>query len=125
MPEDNDLNVFEIALEDFDPNLIPPEARTPGSQRFESAVKTFYEDQLRKIASGYTVGIENGKIRVTWRKSSVRPDALDEAVDALRKGDYGSGTQILEFLLPSRAQDPVVHYNLGMAYSDLGKLDKA
>jgi tetratricopeptide (TPR) repeat protein len=125
MPEDKDLYVFEIAVGDFDPRLIPDEARSPGTVKFESAVKTFYEKQLRKITADYSVAIDGGRIRVSWRKSSLRPDALEEAVAALAKGDYGSGVQILEFLLPSREQDGMVHYNLGMAYSDLGKLDQS
>ncbi len=125
MPQDNDLHVFEIAVGDFDLNLIPEEARSPGTEKFESAVKSFYEDQLGKIAAEYSIGIESGNIRVSWRKSSMHPDALEEAVAALEKGDYRSGVQILEFLLPSREQDGMVHYNLGMAYSDLGKLDES
>jgi tetratricopeptide (TPR) repeat protein len=125
MPEDNDLYVFEIAVADFDLTLIPEAARTPGSKKFESAVKGFYEDQLRRVADTHNVAIEGGKIRVTWRKDSIRPDAREEAVAALQKGDYASGVQILEFLVPSREDDATVHYNLGMAYSDLGKLDQA
>lgn len=125
MPEDFDLNIFEIAVGDFDLNLIPDAARTPGSERFEAAVKEFYTNQLRKIADSYNVGIEGGKIRVTWRKDSLRPDALNVAVSALEKGDYATGVQILEFLLPSRGQDTMIHYNLGMAYSQTGRLDQA
>lgn len=125
MPADNDLFVFEIGADDFDLNLIPAAARTPGSEKFDSAVKEFYSNQLRKIADSYSVGIEDGKIRVTWRKNSLRPDALEEAVAALKKGDYASGVGILELLLPSRGQDTMIHYNLGMAYSQLGQLDQA
>src|SRR5262245_31494455 len=125
MPDDSDLHVFEIAVDDFDLNLIAPGARNRGSKAFGAAVKTFYEDQLRKIADSYSVSLEAGTIRVTWRKSGVRPDPLDEAVAALTRGDYKTGVQILEMLLPSRGDDPRVHYNLGMAYSDQGKLDQA
>jgi tetratricopeptide (TPR) repeat protein len=125
MHTDTDLNVFEIALSDFDPNLIPEEARSPGTEKFESAVKKFYEEQLRKISAEYSVNLEHGTIRVTWRNSSMHPDALDEGVDALKRGDYGSGVQILELLAPSRPQDAMLHYNLGMAYSDLGKLSQS
>jgi len=125
MPTDTDLNVFEIAVSDFDPKLIPEEARSPGTEKFESAVKRFYEEQLGKIAAEYSVSLENGRIRVTWRSSSMHPDALEEGVDALKRGDYGSGVQILELLAPSRPQDAMLHYNLGMAYSDLGKLSQS
>jgi tetratricopeptide (TPR) repeat protein len=125
MAQDNDLQVFEIPVSDFDLALIPAEHRSPGTAKFESAVKTFYESQLRKFAADYSIAIEKDKIRVTWRKSSTRPDALEEAISALQKGDYSTGIQILEFLAPSREQDAALHYNLGMAYSDLGKLSQA
>jgi len=125
MHTDTDLNVFEIALSDFDLNLIPEEARSPGTEKFEAAVKKFYEEQLRKISAEYSVNLEHGTIRVTWRSSSMHPDALDEGIDALKRGDYGSGVQILELLAPSRPEDAMLHYNLGMAYSDLGKLSQS
>jgi tetratricopeptide (TPR) repeat protein len=125
MPEDADLHFFEIAIEDFDLNLIPAGARAPGSKAFEAAVKSFYEDQLRKTADSYSVMVEHGKIRVTWRKAGVCPDPFDDAVAALKNSDYKRGVEILEMLLPSRDHDPMVHFNLGMAYSDQGKLDEA
>lgn len=125
MPQENDLQVFEIAISDFDLKLIPETARIPGTAQFKSAVERFYESQLGKIATDYKINVEDEKIRVAWRQSSVRPDALSEGIAALQKGDYGTGIQILELLAPSHAQDAVLHYNLGMAYSDLGKLDES
>ena len=121
MSQEDDFCKFEVSLEEFDLSLLP-EAGISGR---EASIKKFFEDQLRSTATDYSVAIEEGTVRVTWRKSSIRPDALDQAVSALRKGDYASGVQILEFLVPSRSEDAMVHYNLGMAYSDLGKLDLA
>jgi len=122
--EENDLQVLEIAVYDFDLNLLPVDARSPGSERFKTAVERYYADQLHGVAATHTVSINADTIRVTWRKSPAQ-DTVEHAVAALQKGDYRSGVQILEMLLPSREQDADVHFNLGMAYSDLGKLDKA
>jgi tetratricopeptide (TPR) repeat protein len=123
MTPESDLQILEIGLSDFDLNLIPERARVPGSPEFKSAVEDFYQNHLGKIAADYTISVEADKIRVTWRTSSVRPDALNEGISALQKGDYSSGVQILEILASSRDQDPALHYNLGVAYSDLGKLN--
>lgn len=123
MTRKDDFCEFQIAVDDFDLNQIPEAARS--SLTPEAAIEEFLRDQLRSIALEYSVSAENGVVRATWRKSTIRPDSLDIAVDALRKGDYASGVQILELLIPSRVDDATVHYNLGMAYSDLGKLDQA
>lgn len=123
MTKEDEFFKFEIAVDEFDLNQIPDE--TGSSATREVAIEQFFKDQLRSITSDYSVSIEDGIIRATWRKSSIKPDALDQAVEALSKGAYASGVQILEFLIPSRPGDAAVHYNLGMAYSDLGKLDKA
>src|ERR1039458_7424947 len=125
MANEDDFCKLEISVDEFDSNLLPEETRSSGAANREAAIETFFQDQLRSIATEYSVTIEGGIVRVTWRKSSVRPDALDQAITALKQGDYGSGVQILEFLVPSRGNDAMVHYNLGMAYSDLGKLDQA
>lgn len=125
MAPESDLQILEIGVSDFDLNLIPEPARVPGTTEFKSAVEDFYQNQLGKIATDYSINVEADKIRVTWRTSTLRPDALNEGISALQKGDYASGVQILEILAPSRDQDPALHYNLGMAYSDLGKLKES
>ena len=43
----------------------------------------------------------------------------------LSDGRYAESIQLLRMLLPSRLADPVIHFNLGMALSDVGELKEA
>ena len=125
MSQDPELKILEIAVSDFDVSGLPESARQPGTPSFEKAVRQFYEERLGRVVESYTVKVEGGKIRVSWRVKDLRPNAVDEAISALQAGDYDSGILMLELLAPSRQDDEVVHFNLGMAYSDRGKLPEA
>lgn len=125
MSMDTELKILELAVSDFDASVLPVGTRQAGTPEFDQAVRQFYQERLGKVVDSYTIKIEGGKIRVTWRNKDIRPNAVDEAVSALQAGDYKSGVLMLELLAPSRENDPIVHFNLGMAYSDQGKLDDA
>lgn len=43
----------------------------------------------------------------------------------LSEGRYPEFIQLLRMLLPSRPRDPVIHFNLGIALSDVGELPEA
>lgn len=120
-----DIQVVEIAAADFDLDLLPQHARTVDSEEFKVEVRRFFEMNLRPFAAWYDISVENEKIRVSWKSSPGKPDALDEIIKELQQGKYQSGIQLLRLLLPSRENDESVHYNLGMALSDMGELDEA
>lgn len=125
MSIDSELNILEIATSDFDASVLPMDARQVGTTAFETAIRQFYKEQLSKVVESYTVDTGADKIRVTWRTKDLRPNAVDEAISALKAGDYKSGVLMLEFLAPSHEDDAVVQFNLGMAYSELGKVQEA
>jgi tetratricopeptide (TPR) repeat protein len=125
MSKDTELRILEIAVSDFDVSQLPAQVRLPGTPVFQEAIRQFYQERLGRVVDSFTVKVDSERIRVSWRVSDLRPNAVDEAVSALTAGDYKSGILMLELLAPSREDDPVVHYNLGMAYSDQGKLHDA
>ena len=121
----DDVHVFEIAPEDFDAGLLPESARQVGSPEFKHEVRRFFERNLESFAGWHDIAVEDDKIRVSWKASADKADALSEIIRKLRDGDYQEGIQLLRFLLPSREKDAAVRYNLGMALSDTGELDGA
>ena len=46
MTQENDLQILEIAVSDFDLSLLPTDARKPGSEEFKAAITHFYDEQL-------------------------------------------------------------------------------
>jgi Flp pilus assembly protein TadD len=121
----DDVCVFEIAPEDFDAGLLSEHARQAGSREFKDEVRRFFERNLDTFAGWHDIAVEDDKIRVSWKASPDKADALTEIIKKLRDGEYQEGIQLLRFLLPSREKDSAVHYNLGMALSDTGELDEA
>jgi len=121
----DDVCVFEIAPEDFDAGLLPEHARQAGSREFKDEVRRFFERNLAAFAGWHDISVEDDKIRVSWKASPDKADALSEIIRKLRDGEYQEGIQLLRFLLPSREKDAAVRYNMGMALSDTGELGEA
>ena len=64
-------------------------------------------------------------IHVKWIPAAGAADLSTYAVELLQQRDYASAIPLLESLLGTDPDDPVALYNLGMAYSDMGRLDEA
>ena len=116
---------YVLATEDFDKSLLPPNARTAGTDAFQHAVSEFYTREYKNFGGTVRVVVDPKKIAVSWRPDTTRPDPLDVAVNALKVGDYKKGVVLLELLRQQRPDSADVLYNLGMALSDMGNLDAA
>lgn len=121
----DETHEIEISVTDFDPQLLPADARETGSDAFRQAVSAFVESEFRGFAGRVDVVVDRDRIRISWRSRPDAPDPLEEAASRLRNGDYSRGIQLLRFILAHRPHDSAVHYNLGMALSDLRRLDEA
>lgn len=117
--------VAQIAFADFDVSLLPAASRQPGTEEFRLAVTAFIEKEFKRFVGWVQILVEKDRIRVAWRREPQAPDPLDEAVMLLQRGDHARGVLLLKLIAPSRPGDAMVHYNLGMALSDTGKLDEA
>lgn len=115
---------FTIALDDFDTARLPAESRQPGSAAFEAAVARFYEDEFAQAEGSVAVQVAGAEIRVKWIPKE-GADLLKYAVRLLSVGDYRAGVPLLESLNEADPKNEIVVFNLGMAYSDLGRLDEA
>lgn len=74
---------------------------------------------------------EGGRVIVEWvPRAQIEDDeavieAKDEAVEWLKAGQYADATVALELLLTAAPDYTSILYNLGMAHSDQGNLDRA
>jgi tetratricopeptide (TPR) repeat protein len=109
---------------DFLPiQIAPAHPSELSSTAFLAAARAFYERQF----GGGTVLVEPapGGILVAWTPPEADLDPLQYAVTLLERRQYVIAVPILQTLLREDPRNPVVLFNLGMAQSDLGKLDEA
>ena len=116
---------FSIPVESFDRTLLPEHARQPGTREFRAAVKRYLDDQLAGVGGWRDIRIGDKTIEVRWTPSGAPEEAMGHAIDKLKKGDYRSAVVLLQLLVSDQPNDVSLHYNLGMALSDLGRLDEA
>ena len=116
---------FEIPLDQIDRSLFPEGARQPGTTAFRDAVTGFFTQELQTAAEWIRIAVDDKTVRVAWLPKGGDADPLELAIAQLTAGNYPKGIQILEFLVHWRPTEPSIRYNLGMALSDLGRVDEA
>ncbi len=116
---------FTLGIADFDRSQLPEGAREPGSEQFEVAVARYFEDRLAANGGRVTVAIEGDTLTVSWLPADGAASPLDYSVELLQRGDYAAAMPILEELLRIDPEDPRALFNLGMACSDTGRIERA
>jgi tetratricopeptide (TPR) repeat protein len=116
---------FSIAATAFDTSLLPAAARQVGAPAFREAVNEFLTTEFRGFGGHATIRVDDQTIAVVWNPDSERPNPMAAIVQKLEQGKQAEGIQLLEFLLSNHPDDPLVLYNLGLALSDAGRLERA
>jgi TPR repeat protein len=116
---------FSIASAAFDRSLLPPEAGSVATPAFREAVSAFLQKEFQDFGGRATIRVDDQTILVQWDADSKQPNPLVPIVEKLRQGRQAEGIQLLELLLSHRPDDSVVLYNLGLALSDAGRLERA
>jgi tetratricopeptide (TPR) repeat protein len=116
---------FSITATAFDLNLLPEAARQVGTPAFREAVNAFLAGEFKGFGGHATIRVDDQTISVVWNPDSLRPNPMAMIVQKLQQGKQAEGIQLLELLLSNHPDDPVVLYNLGLALSDTGRLERA
>lgn len=117
---------FTLAWADVDPTTLPSEAREPGTEAFRRAVLEFLARQY-EVVGGTTRIVFNDADRtltVNWTAPEFR-SLEDRALEALNRRDFAIAVPLLKALIAKAPGDPTHLYNLGMVYSDQGRLAEA
>jgi Tfp pilus assembly protein PilF len=116
---------FTVAVRDVDRNLLPPDARRVGSERFEQEIITYYQRQFAAVGGTVHLDMDDENIHVEWRPDKASEDPFEYALTLLRRGELEQAIPLMESLLAANPGDPNILYNLAMAYSDRGRVDEA
>ena len=116
---------YIISEQDFDLSLIPKAGRTRGTDAFRKHVTKYFRKQYEGQGGDTTVEFVDGNINVTWMPVEADQEPMDAIIDLLSAGDYATAAPMLQSLLQVNPRDHDALYNLGMVYSDQGRLDEA
>jgi tetratricopeptide (TPR) repeat protein len=116
---------IDIPLDEFDLSLLPKGVERSDTPEFREAVTEFFRSELREAAEWVQVAFDGNLIRLTWTPRAGGREPFEQAVGHLKSGDYNRGIQLLNVLLRMDPKNPHILYNLGMALSDLGRLEEA
>jgi len=122
MPEGK-VSAFAISVNDFDKSLLPINARTPGTDAFNTAVTKLLQEEYSQFGGSARIVVSDKLIQVTWRQGD--EDPLSLAINCFQGGDYPTGIGMLRSLLRQSPDDTELLYNLGLALSDVGELVEA
>jgi len=124
MPKPQPRNL-KLKLSDIDANLLPPEVRRAGASAQVNAASQLVRKLFREIGGVIqSLAFTGDQVAIAWQPES-GVDPVDPIVKMLKDGRHHEAALLAEILLSDDEHNPQLLYNLGMAYSDLGRLDRA
>src|SRR5512143_2536142 len=110
-----DALTFTLATEDFDVSLLPAQARDRTTPAFRDAVRSYLQDEFKRLGGWSSVQVDAERIEVTWTPDRQPPEPLEQIIGKLQRKDYRGGITLLQLFLSDRPNDVTLLYNLGMA----------
>ncbi len=115
--------IFSVPLKRFDLELLPPDARSIGSGKFKDAVVIYFATQYAEKGETAIVTVDDKEIRVLSFTQSSNP--MDFVHELLHDGKIKEALPFLEALTEAKPNDDLALYDLGIAYSELGRYEDA
>jgi tetratricopeptide (TPR) repeat protein len=118
---------FTLSWDDIDASTLPEDSRQPGSEAFRKAVTLFLKQQYEALGGKGTIIFDETArtLRVHWAKQPNLQTIQDKVQESLRRGDVSAAIPLLKALIAAEPDNPTPLYNLGLVYSDQGKLERA
>jgi Flp pilus assembly protein TadD len=119
--------VFTLAWDDIDPATLPDESRQPGSDAFRRDLTRFLQTQYEPLGGKARIVFNDTErtLTVQWAKRAEFRSVEEKVQEALGRGDGGVAIPLLKALIAAGPNNPTPLYNLGMVYSDQGRLEEA
>lgn len=115
--------IYSIPVQRFDLELLPQDARHIGSDKFKDAVVLHFAAQYAEKGETALVTVDDEEIRVISFPQGTDP--MSFAKELLNNGKIQEALPFLEAIAAARKNDAEALYNLGIAYSELGRYEDA
>ena len=125
MPAFDEGYSFDISVDDFDKNVLPSHARTPGTDEFSHEVSKFFQNEFAAFRGRAKFIVDAKIIRVSWNSDPNEPHPMQVINAKLERGEFEEAIRLLEILRRYQPNDLVILQNLGMAFSDAGRYAEA
>jgi Flp pilus assembly protein TadD len=116
---------FTIDLDSFDTSLLPSGSPLKGTKDFATAVHRFLQEQFAGFKGDARIVVSEDTITVEWTPPSSAKDPIQAAVAKLENGEIIPAITLLELLRQRHPRDFRLLYNLGLAYSNLDRVEEA
>ena len=116
---------FTISLNTFDASLLPPGSPPKGSAQYSAAVHKFLQGQFAGFKGDARIVVSEDSILVEWTPPSTEQDPVVAAVSRLQRGELVPAIMMLELLRQQHPDELRILYNLGLAYSNLGRIARS
>ena len=118
---------FSIGFDDIDISQLPADARESSSKEFIKAVQAFVEHQFSSFKGKVQIRVDENerKVYVKWSESIDSPAPMAVVLNLIKQGESQSAINLLGIMVLQTPNDFTCHYNLGMLYSDTGKIEQA
>jgi tetratricopeptide (TPR) repeat protein len=119
--------LFTLAWDDIAPATLPEDSQQPGTEAFRRAVTLFLQRQYEPLGGKARIIFNdaNRTLTVHWAKRGGFRSVEDRVRESLGRGDVGVAIPLLKALLAAEPSNATLLYNLGMVYSDQGRLEEA
>ena len=112
-------------LHTFDASLLPSDSPAKGSKDYAAAVHDFLQEQFAGFKGNARIVVSEDSILVEWTPPPSVQDPIEAAVMKLESGETIPAIVMLELLRQTHPDDFRLLYNLGLAYSNLGRPEEA
>ena len=115
--------ILRIPVADLDTSVLPPGAREPGTEAFETAVMLHFTSRYAARGWNASVTTTDGIIRiVAWAEEGVRPK--EYVAGLLANGALEEALPLLE-ALDDMVDDADIAFNHGLCLSELGRVEES
>lgn len=117
---------LKLKLAEIPADLLPAQPQRSGLSAYHTAVSQLLRRLFRELGGVIeSIALTSDQVTVLWQPPYPIQNPVDPIVRMLTAGEYQEAALLSEFLLTDDPDNTGLLYNLGMAYSDLGRLDRA